>query len=401
MARLRALLVVGLALLGAPIAAALAQDLKTEPTTKTEPTKKEPDPGSTSLTPTPTAPKPTGGAKTQPTAGPSVSQSSSASSEPPPSPSSSEEPPQKPKPGARSFARKKVPLGVGDLLVSISIPDNWAEIPDAQLPEVENTERVTVSTRKGFGVHDPKGKPPVVEEVIVACGKASGEYWADAVRDAAFTEMTSAVEKEARKYTSLKEIEPEAVRAEGDRFLQSFATDADFVIDGKAAPTALGKGKPKSATTVKLQGLNFIAFAHEKGAEGEGKTPTIVACSIACAHLVVEADSAVCGAAIGSIEISGTFAPPPKRSWLAELVFKLKKDPTTLWLGVIGALFLVVVLALVVILALRKKKQVAAHEEDEDDDLANIANEIKTTMHASPPPAEGYFDPQTLARKKT
>lgn len=396
----RAIGVVALALFGVlPLSLASAQgDLKTEPTLKTgsEPTTKDLDPGGTSLTPTPTG-KPTGG-KVTPTATPSASASESA--EPMPSASASEQPPQKTKTGPRAFARKKVPLGVGDLVVSISMPDSWAEIPDGQLPEVENTEHVTVVARKGFGVHDPKGKPPVVEEVIVACGKAPGDYWADAIRDAAFTEMTSAVEKEARKYTSLKEIEPEAIRSEGDRLLQSWAADADFVVDGKSAPAPLGKGKAKAANTVKLQGLNFIAFH----AESEGKTSTIVACSVACAHLTTESDNSICPAAIGSIEISGTTVAAPKRSWLAELLFKLKKDPTTLWLGVVGALFLVVVLVLVLVMALRKKKPHHDDHDDDDEDVGHIArleSEIKNTMHASPPPAEGYFDPQTLARKKT
>ena len=394
-------LVVALALFGAlPLSLATAQtDLKTEPTTKT-PTDLTPGTGTTVLTPTPTTkptgPKPTATVSAKPTptatAEPTASASASQSAEPEPS----AEPP-KAKPALRAFARKKVSLGVGDLAVSISMPDNWAEISDAQLPEIENTEHVTVVTRKGFGVHDPKGKPPVVEEVIVACGRAAGDYWADAIRDAAFSEMTSGVEKEARKYTSLKEIEPDAIRTEGDRLLQSFAADADFVVDGKTAPTQLGKGKAKSATTVKLQGLNFIGFH----AEGEGKTPLIVACSIACAHLVVEGETSVCAAAMGSIEISGTFSPAPKRSALAELLFKLKKDPTTMWLGIVGALFLVVVLALVLVLAMRKKKSAEVHDELDDEDAADVADEIKSTMHASPPPAEGYFDPQTLARRKT
>lgn len=404
-------LVVALALCGAlPLSLAIAQnkDLTPEPTTKT-PTDLTPGTGTTALTPTPTTkptatggskPTATGGSKptatatVEPTATASASGSASGSASVEPEPSA--EPP-KPKPAARAFARKKIALGVGDLEVSISMPDTWAEIPDTQLPELENTEHVTVVTRKGFGIHDPKGKPPVVEEVIVACGRAAGDYWADAIRDAAFSEMTSGVEKEARKYTSLKEIEPDAIRSEGDRLLQSFAADSDFVVDGKTSPALLGKGKLKSATTVKLQGLNFIGFH----AEGEGKTPQIVACSVACAHLVVEGETSVCAAVIGSIEMSGTFSPAPKRSAMAELLFKLKKDPTTLWLGIVGALFLVVVLALVLILALRKKKPADAHEdEDDDDDVAHIAEEIKTTMHASPPPAEGYFDPQTLARRK-
>jgi len=388
---------------------ARAGDLET---TKTpDPTTKPTDlsTGGTTLTPTPTVPPvKTGGtgAKPQPTPTESAAAPDSASA----SASASEEPPPvaPPKAAPRAYSRRKVPLGVGDLEVSISMPESWAELPEASLPEIENTEQVTIATRKGFGVHDPKGKTPVVEEVIVACGKATGDYWADAIRDAAFTQMTAAVEKEAAQYTTIKQIDPDAIREEGNKILQSFAASADYSVDGKAAPTQLGKGKPKAANTVKLQGLNFIAFH----SEAEGKTPQIVACSIACAHLVAEGDESVCPAAIGSIEISGTFAPAPKRSFLAELLFKLKKDPTTLWLGVVGIVFLVIVAALIVVLALRRKRPAEhAHDDhDHDDDdyahgyqagvaAAAAAAEING-MHASPPPAEGFFDPQTLARRK-
>jgi len=394
---------------------ARATDLTPEPTTKGggDPTTKstELSTGATTLTPTPpTGPKTggTGGVAKPPepttTASASASESASASAEPAPSASA---PPQKA--GPRPFGRRKVPLGVGDLVVSLSMPEGWSEVPAASLPEVEENKDVTVVTRKGFGVHDPKGKPPVVEEIVVVCGKASGEYWAEAIRDAAFTQMTAAIEKEAGKYSTLKSIEPEAVRTEGDRFLQSFAADAEFTVDGKSAPTQLGKGKPKAASTVKLQGLSFIGFF----AESPDKTADIVACSVACAHLVAEGDTSVCPAAIGSIEISGSFAPAPKRSALAELLFKLKKDPTTLWLGVVGAVFLLLAIVLVVVLVVRKKKHGPAHEEHdehEEEDFAagyqagvaaaQAAAEIKSTMHASPPPAEGFYDPQTLTRRK-
>lgn len=416
-ARCRPLLLVVLSLsLAAPlslarpvrVARAMPGDLTTEPTTKGDPTTKstELSTGGTTLTPTP-PPVKTGGPKPKPTetAAPEASESASAapteSVEPPPSASA----PTKPA-GPRPFSRRKVPLGVGDLEVSLSMPEAWAELPESALPEVENTEQVTVATRKGFGVHDPKGKPPVVEEVIIACGKAEGDYWADAIRDAAFTQMTAAVEKEAARYTTIKTIEPDAIREEGNKIMQSFAAEADYSDDGKAAPAQLGKGKPKAATTVKLQGLNFITFH----TEAEGKTPHIVACSVACAHLVAEGETAVCPAAIGSIEISGTMAPAPKRSFLAELLFKLKKDPTTLWLGIVGVVFLLVVAALVVILALKKKKAPDHAHDDHDEDeytdgykagvaAAAAAAEL-TAMHASAPPVEGYFDPQTLARRK-
>ncbi len=385
------------------VAHAMPGDLSTEPTTKST----ELSTGGTTLTPTPTVPLKTGAPKPKPTeSASSASDSASASAAPSESveaaPSASAPSPK----GPRPFSRRKVPLGVGDLEISLSMPESWAELPDAALPEVENTDQVKVATRKGFGVHDPKGKPPVVEEVIVACGTAEGDYWADAIRDAAFTQMIAAVEKEAARYTTIKSIEPDAIREEGNKMMQSFAADAEFSVDGKAAPAQLGKGKAKVANTVKLQGLNFITFH----AEVEGKAPHIVACSVACAHLVADGDTSVCPAAIGSIEISGTMAAPPKRSALAELLFKLKKDPTTLWLGVVGVVFLLVVVALVVVLALKKKKPAEhAHDEHEEDDYtdgykagvaaAAAAAEI-AAMHASAPPAEGYFDPQTLARRK-
>lgn len=400
---------------------AAANDLATEPTTKggPEPTSKDLSTTGT-LTPTPKAPGTGGVAKVPGEAAPkptasaaeSAAASASESASADPAPSSSAQPPgSAPTAGPRPFARKKVPLGVGDLAVSLSMPEAWSELPAASLPEVEENKDVTVVTRKGFGVHDPKGKPPVVEEIIVACGKASGEFWADAIRDAAFTQMIAAVEKEAAKYSTLKSIEPEAVRAEGDRFLQSFAADAEFSVDGKAAPGQVGKGKPKVASTVKLQGVSFIGFF--AAPEAAGKTPDIIACSVACAELTGEGATPLCATAIGSLEISGAFAPPPKRSFVAELLFKLKKDPTTLWLGVIGVVFVALAGVLVAVLAARKKRHAEqddheAHEHEDEFDAgyhagvaaAQAAAEVKATMHASPPPAEGFYDPQTLTRRK-
>lgn len=397
---------------------ARAGDLQPEPTTKSggtpAPTTKELAPDGPTLSPgtgTP-KPKPTGAPTGVPTGDPAPSAEPSASAEP----SSEPEPEKAPAPSASASAavagpvsRRKVPLGVGDLSLSIAIPEAWQPLPESALPVVEEANDVKVVARTGFGVHEPKGKPPAVREVLVVCGTASGEFWADAIRDAAFTQMTAAIEKEAAHYTTLTTIEPDPIRVEGDRFLQSFATEAEFAIDGKAAPAPLGKGKPKAATTVKLQGLSFIGFH----AEAEGKTPDIVACSVACAQLLADGDPALCPSAIGSIEISGTFAPPPKRSGIAELLFKLKSDPTTFWLVVIGAAFLVLGAVLGVVLVLRRKKTGAspAHDAHEDDDgfdagyqaglaAANVASEIRATMQASPPPPEGFFDPQTLTRRK-
>jgi hypothetical protein len=57
------------------------------------------------------------------------------------------------------------------------------------------------------------------------------------------------------------------------------------------------------------------------------------------------------------------------------------------------------------VLVLRKKKPEGAHDDHDDEfeggyQAGLAAAEIKSTMHASPPPAEGFFDPQTLTRKK-
>ncbi len=341
-------------------------------------------------------------ATTQPTA--SAMGSTTASAEVPVEPTPT---PPAPKLGEGPVGRRTVPLGVGDLSASFEIPESWAELPTDSLPEPDHNDQVTVVARKGFGVHDPKGKPPQVAELIVICGKASGEFWSDSIRDAAFTQMDAAVEKEASKYTSLKQLEDEPVKTDGDKLIKPFAADADFTVDGKAAPSALGKGKAKVANTVKLQGLSMLGFHAEK----EGKTPDLVACSIACAHLVVEGETSVCASAIASVNFKGTFVPAPKRSALAELLFKIKSDPTTLFL-VLGSIVFLLLLGLVLFLVRRKKKPVAgvggaANDHDEDFDAgyhagvaaAQAAAEVRS-MHASPPPAEGFFDPQTLGRRK-
>lgn len=401
----------------APLAWA-QKDLKTEPTTKAgaepttktgaEPTTKtggdvpalpppvkpsttaKPEKPEKPLEPKPSKPPPESEPKPEPSASASAPE---PEPEAPPAPSASAAKPAGP------FARKKVALGVGDLALTISVPESWSELPESSLPAVEESSDVKVVARKGFGVHDPKGKPPRVEEVIVVCGKASGDYWADAVRDAAFTQMTAAIEKEARKYTTVQSIEPEPVHEDGNKLLQSFATEVDFAPDGKA-PMA-EKGKSKKAPTVKLQGLSFIGFTPEPA---DAKTPEIVACSVACAQLSDAGDAPICAPAIGSIELSGNFVAPPKRSAMTELFFKLKKDPTTLWLVVIGAFFAMLAIVALVVIALRKRRasDVADdHDEDEEDDaLADRAAAEIRGMHASPPPDGGYFDPQTLARRK-
>lgn len=386
---------------------ARAQDLKTgpepttkgggEPTTKGDPTSKELSTGT--VTPPKTAAPPI--VKTA--APPSASASESAAPEPPepaPSASASVVVPK----GPVTFAKRKIPLGFGDLSVTLSMPDGWTELPPESLPVPDEHPDVKVVTRKGFGVFDPKGKPPQIQEIVVVCGEANGDYWADAIRDAAFTQMTAAIEKEAHRYSTVESINPEPIRTEGDKLLQSFIADGDFAIDGKVPLALSGHGKQKAATTVKLQGVSFLGFS-----KADAKaSPSILACSVACAHLVAEGEQAICPAAIASIDISGTFVPPPKRSFLAELFFKLKKDSTTLWLVITGFVFIVLFVILGIVLVRRKKRteqeaeQAEVEEEAEDAAAiaAEIAAEIRATMQASPPPQEGFFDPQTLSRRK-
>jgi hypothetical protein len=402
-------------------------DLSTEPTVKTgEPTVKsggdlDTGPASTGtvvLTPGP-GPKPTGGPK------PSASTKSSASAsdvappiEPTPSASASGSSSSASKtPG--SYERRKLSIGVGDLAIAVKVPDDWAEVAEESLPIIEPSEDAKVVLRKGFGVHAPKGKPPQIHELVVVCVKAQGDYWGDNIRDAAFSQMISGIEKEATKYTTLQSIEPEPIRTNGDRFEQPFAAEADFAVDGKTAPASAGGKKKAAAPRVKLLGLSFIGFhGEDKGA------PTLVACSLGCAQLTSGDDIYACPAVVGSIEISGTFAPPPKRSWIAELLFTLKKDPTTMWLVIIGGVFLLVVIVVVIVLIARRKPKAARAQEHEHEDhdehdeheepegfdagyqagLAAAraaagpapAQGAVDSLHASAPPPAGYHDPTTL-----
>ncbi len=379
-----------------------------ESTTKGDPT----PPTSVTAPPPLSAPTPTGpatatGPKPGPGPGPSVdpstsvsasgSASGSASAEPPPAPSTSES--AQPK-GPRTT--RKLSLGVGDLGLTLKIPTDWPELPEAALPEVEPdpNQDVEVVSRKGFGVHEPKGKPPAIHEVVLVCGKAKGDYWADAIRDAAFTQMIAATEKEIGKYTTLQSIEPDAIKEDGPRILQPFSAKADFAEKSTKGKVTKGGG------IVFLQGLSLIGFS-----ENDGKV-SLVACSLACAELVAAGETGVCADVIGSYEAEGKFAPPPKRSWIAELVFKLRKDPTTMWLLIVGAGFLFLVLVLVVVLLARRKRRrtttSAEHEVWDDDhdhddhagpDPAVVAAELRALV-ASPPPREGFYDPETLARRK-
>ena len=442
--------------------AAFAQgDLKTEPTTKDTggelSTTKDPG-GTTTLTPgTGTGKKPP--VPTTATASASASDSAvastSASEGPPPQPSTSASANDQPTP----FERHKLALEVGDFALSVGAPGNWPKMADEDLPTVDATgtddAKVTIVVKKGWGFHKLDTKPPKIAEVVVVCGKATVEYWGESIRDAAFTQMLDAVEKEAQNYTTLKDIEPDPVRNEGDRIVQPFHADAQFSGDGsskvdlKEAGDDGAKKASKTLSTVKLQGVSFFGFKNEGS-----NAPTLLACTVTCAHLVAEGDKGICGSVIQSLEISGSFAPPPKASWLAELVFAFKRDKTTGWLIVIGVLFAVVLIATVIVMALRRKKGPAplltgTHDvaEDEEgfsagyeaglaaaraasasgaggasappvvsspsDPLAATALAPSTrsapggappasrgsSLHAPAPPPQGYIDPNTLERR--
>jgi hypothetical protein len=445
----------GLAIVLLSLAASLAasgagaEDLQTEPTTKVL----TPDPGSTTLTPTGPTGKPTStaagptasatgtkgkGAPSVATGAPSGKGAPSASGSSGP-PGSSEEPAEapsvapsasgssgssKPRAGKIAFERRSVSLGVADLAISFKAPADWPELAKDKLPEVPPNPDVTVSVERGFGFHEPNAKPADLREVVVVCGKGSAEYWADNIRDAAFTQMVSAAEAEAKKYSELSSIEPEAQRPAGDRIEQPFAAEA---------PLTSSKGK-KGGETAKLQGLSFLGFYKD------GSATNVVACSIACANVVEPGasggggDAGVCGDVIGSVEISGSFVPAPKRSWLAQIVFALKQNPTMMWLSIIGGVFLLLLAILIPVLIVRRKRARAHddhhdhgedHHDDHDDDhdhddgyqegyLAGLAaararasdgapggdaTDAIAALHASPPPEGGYFDPHSLARR--
>ncbi len=413
--RLRGLIAVAVALVVVPGASTLGEPVARaapdgEATTK-EPTSKVPDPPpstppSTTAPPPLTAPTvatgappPTGGPKPtgQPSASLSASASASASEEPLPAPSAA------PSVSATVKAPKvarKFAIGVGDLSATLQIPNDWPELAADALPVVEPDPQKDseVVSKKGYGVHDPKGKPPAVHEIVMVCGKATGEFWADAIRDAAFTQMVAATEKEIAKYAALKSIEPDPIKEDGPRILQPFSAKAEFGGE---------KPKPKGAKTavpmVELHGLSLIGFTEET----KGKT-TLVACSIACAELLAPGETGVCASIVGSFEAQGSFAPPPKRSWLAELLYKLRKDPTTMWLVIVGGVFgLLTIVALVIVLVRRRKRphttETGEHEAWADEPMGPdpdaVAAELRALV-ASPPPREGFYDPETLTRRK-
>lgn len=457
---LRSLLVIAIAAIPALLAGSPAfaeGDLKTEPTTKEGTpgelsTTKDPG-GGTTLTPgTVTIKKPPPLPSATDSA--SASASTSASEAPPPVPSTSASSDQ-----PKAFERHKVSLEVGDFALAVGAPGNWPKMPEDQLPTVDATgtedAKVTIVVKKGWGFHLPDAKPAKVAEVVVVCGKASGEYWGETIRDAAFTQMLDAVEKEAQNYTNLKDIDPDPIRTEGERIVQPFHAEAQFSGDGsgkvdlKEAGDGTAKA-PKNLSTVKLQGVNFFGFKNE-----EGNPPTLLACTVTCAHLVAEGDKGICGSVIQSLEVSGSFAPPPKASWFAEMMFAFKRDKTTAWLVVIGVVFAIALIAVVIVMLVRRKKTPAptltgthdAHDDEAgfdagyeaglaaaraaaaaggasappvsaqsatsaSDPLAATALAPSTTgsrgappssmsggLNAPAPPPQGYIDPTTLERR--
>jgi hypothetical protein len=386
---MRAVAVVAIAAIPALLVgpSAFAQgDLKTEPTTKDTGGPGElsttKDTGGTTLTPgTGTIKKPPGTATTAPaSSSASASVSGSASEEPPPQPSastsaSSDQP--------TPFERHKVSLVVGDFALSVGAPGNWPKMADEDLPTVDATgtedAKVEIIVKKGWGFHKLDTKPPKVAEVIVVCGKASAEYWGETIRDAAFTQMLDAVEKEAQNYTSLKDIEPDPIRKEGERIVQPFHADAEFSGDGSSKVDLKeagdqGKKSSKTLSTVKLQGVSFFGFKDEGG-----NAPTLLACTVTCAHLVAEGDKGICGSVIQSLEVSGSFAPPPKASWFAELMFAFKRDKTTAWLVVIGTVFGIALIVVLLAMLLRKKKPATTltgtHEVHDEEEGFNAGYE--------------------------
>ena len=418
---------------GAP--GAHAQDLKTntDSTTKTGgdvPKPKDLSTGAgTELAPQPKpfVPKPKPSASASESA--SASASADASAEPAPSTSASVV-----SAAPQPFARRTVPLGLGDFSVAVGAPGNWPEIKDEELPNVDTAAapEATVTVKRGFGWNKPEAKTPHVAEVVVVCAKASADYWGDSIRDAVFTSLTAAVEKEAQQYSDLKALELDPVRHEGDRIVQPFHGTASFTRDGEKAdlaPAGAQKGqKNKGGATVTLQGVSFIGFKAEAG-----DARTLLACTVTCAHLTGEGDKSVCSDVVQSLEVSGTFATAPKRSWVADLLYGFKKDKTTgllILVGVAVGLALVVVLLLAL---LRKKKPEPANATSggldavEDEDFragyeAGLAaarasgsapgspsagghpsavapsstSGGASDLHAPAPPPDGYVDPTTL-----
>ncbi len=405
-----------------------AEDLQTDSTTKVL----SPDPGTTTLTPSGPTTKPGAPVGSGPANGPSSSPASPPVTErrappiasaPPADDASATAPgddassapavaPPQASASARAssrgpllFERRSISLGAADLAVSLRAPKDWPELAKERLPEVAPNPDVTLAVERGFGVHDPLGSPPDLREVVIACGKGSAEYWADNIRDAAFTEMIAAVESEAKKYSDLSSIDPDPQRPAGSRIEQPFAAEAKL-----SGPSKAKQGNESA----KLQGLSFLGFYKD------GSTTNVLACTITCANVVEGNDPGVCGDVIGSIEVSGSFVPAPKRSWLAQSVFALKQNPTVMWLAVIGGVFALLLLILVPLLLLRRRRSSATGEHDGSDDhdaddehddgydegyeagLAAARAQALAAVEgltASAPPPDGYYDPTTLARR--
>ncbi len=422
-------LAVGLipALVFGPVAHA-QKDLGTDGTIKNGGESTVKDPGttgtkdlSTTGTSLETAPKPTFTAP-KPSTSASASDSSSAAPEtsasaaPSTSASSS---------GPKAFVHKKLKLEVGDFAISVGFPGDWPLLADDDLPEIDTTPPeggapITVVLKKGWGFHKPNAKPPHVAELVVACAKTSAEGWGDNIRDAAFSSMLDQVEKAVGEYTSLKQIDPDPVRVEDNRIVEPFHAEAQFSADGNGKTEVAAAGsepKKKPGDIVKVQGLSFFGFKDESSG-----APTLLACTITCAHLPPEGEKGVCGDVVQALEITGTFSAPPKRSWLAELVFAFKRDKTTGYLVLIGIVFGLILIGVLIALLVRKKKPSASptgtHDAVEDEEVgfqagyeAGLAAARKSSgppgqpttaggassiEAASAPPAAGYVDPKAL-----
>lgn len=383
----------------------------------------------TELTTGPVKPKPKPSATTSATASDTASAEPSDSATAPTPPSSA---------SIQPFTRRSVPLEVGDFAVALRAPGNWPEMKDDELPTVDLSAapEASISVRRGFGWHSPDAKTPRVAEVVIVCAKAPAEGWGDNIRDAAFTSMVQGVEKDAQEFTDLKSIEPDPIHTEGDRIVQPFHAWANFTHDGeKADVLPAGEkdtGKP-AAWRVQLQGVSFVGFKAESG-----DARTLVACTIACAHLVKSGDKGMCPDIVQTIEVSGSFASAPKRSWIAEMVFAFKKDKTTGILILVGAVVGLALVGVLLATLLKKKKQpiaaaagtpTGAHDAASDEDEfqagyeaglaaarsavaqpapaasptssaspspASSSSTNGSPLHASPPPPQGYFDPTTL-----
>jgi hypothetical protein len=331
----------------------------------------------------------------------------------------------------RPLVHTTIALGLGDLGAGLTIPDDWPALGEGSLPSVDvaGQDGVSVLSRAGYGAFEPKRKPPEVRELVVACAKAPGDRWADAVRDAAFVQLISGVEKEAQKYSSLGSIEPEPMRTVGNRYEQSFHADAE-VESGGARVRAVGQRAGKGGASLSIVGRSIVGFG--RATDADKGAPSIVACSITCAEVVPTGASSVCPDVMASLELTGNWAAPPSKSWWVEWALRLRNNPTLAW-SVGGGAFvgLVAIVAIPVVWVARRRRRARGaadvdrgeHERDgdfdderdesDDDEPASAdgssaaptaagqsAEAIAAKLMASPPPPAGYYDPSTLQRRR-